>query len=65
MIDIATGEVEDSFVDPDTGKNIAAVALGRLGGKKGGVARRDSLSPERRAEIARVAATARWKKNDR
>jgi hypothetical protein len=35
---------------------------GRLGGLKGGVARRDKLSPEVRREIARRAAEARWKK---
>ncbi len=64
IVDIATGEAEDSLVDPGTGKNMAAVALGRLGGKKGGAARRDSLTPERRAEIARAAAAARWKKNE-
>jgi hypothetical protein len=38
----------------------AARALGSRGGKKGGPARRDSLSPERRAEIARKAAATRW-----
>lgn len=43
-------------------KNPAAVAFGRLGGLKGGRARADSLSEERGAEIARNAATARWKK---
>ena len=42
------------------GKNPAAVALGRLGGKKGGKARAASLTPERRREIARKAAAARW-----
>jgi len=42
-------------------KNPAAVALGRLGGLKGGKARADKLSPEKRAEIAKKAATARWK----
>ena len=37
MIDIASGEVEDRAAAPDdTGKNATAVALGRLGGKKGG-----------------------------
>ena len=41
-------------------KNPAAVALGRLGGLKGGRARAESLSPERRREIARKAARARW-----
>jgi hypothetical protein len=42
-------------------KNRAAVALGRLGGKKGGPARAEKLTPERRSEIARRAAISRWK----
>lgn len=42
-------------------KNPAAVALGRLGGLKGGKARAQKLSPKKRAEIARKAAKARWK----
>lgn len=41
-------------------KNPAAVALGRLGGKKGGVARAIKLTAARRTEIARKAAQARW-----
>lgn len=44
-------------------KNSAAVALGRLGGKKGGPARAKKLSPERRQEIARKAIQARWNKD--
>ncbi len=47
---------------PPRVKNSAAVALGRLGGKKGGPARAKKLSPERRSEIARKAAAARWSK---
>jgi len=43
-------------------KNPAAVALGRLGGLKGGRARAVSLTPEKRREIARKAALARWGK---
>lgn len=43
-------------------KNPAAVALGRLGGLKGGKARADKLSPEKRSEIAKKAALARWGK---
>ena len=43
---------------------LAAAALGRKGGLKGGKARADSLSPERRAEIARKAAAARWGHKD-
>jgi len=42
-------------------KNPAAVALGRLGGLRGGRARAESLSQARRQQIARKAAQARWK----
>ena len=42
------------------GKNPNAVALGRLGGKKGGKARATKLTPERRREISKLAAEARW-----
>ena len=44
------------------GKNPAAVALGRMGGLKGGKARATSLSKAERSQIARKAAKARWKK---
>lgn len=44
------------------GKNPHAVALGYLGGKKGGKARATKLTSEQRSEIARKAATARWSK---
>ncbi|HXY13888.1 MAG TPA: hypothetical protein VEI26_05255 [Terriglobales bacterium] len=43
-------------------KNPAAVALGKLGGMKGGRARAAKLSPEQRKQIARRAALARWGK---
>ena len=59
--DILTGQVEDRA--PETvspGKNQAAVALGRKGGLKGGKARAAKMTAERRAEIARKAAKARW-----
>jgi hypothetical protein len=46
-----------------SGKNPAAVALGKLGGKKGGKARARKLSPKRRREIAKKAALARWTPN--
>lgn len=42
-------------------KNPAAVALGRLGGLKGGKARNEALSKKRKSEIAKKAAKARWK----
>ena len=57
-----TGEPLD---DPNAGKNPAAVALGKLGGPKGGKARAIALTAEQRSEIARVAAQARWKKSGR
>jgi hypothetical protein len=41
-------------------KNPYAVALGRLGGKKGRRARAEKLTPEQRSEIAKKAAKARW-----
>ncbi|MDD5364437.1 MAG: histone H1 [Gallionellaceae bacterium] len=44
-------------------KNPAAVALGRLGGLKGGAARAKKLTAEERSEIAKKAAKARWKKD--
>jgi hypothetical protein len=47
--------------DENPGKNPAAVALGRKGGLVGGKARAASLSPAKRAQIARKAAKARWK----
>ena len=43
-------------------KNPAAVALGRLGGLKGGKARAEKLSTKKRSEIAKKAAKVRWSK---
>ena len=63
IVDIATGEVEEAD-NPDEGKDPAAVALGRRGGKVGGRARADSMSAEERADAARLAASARWRKRD-
>ena len=54
-------EQEPDAVEDD-GKNPAAVALGRLGGKKGGPARAKKLTADERSEIARIAALARWRK---
>lgn len=53
---IATGEIEDET--PDDGKDPAAKALG----KKGGKARALALTPKKRKEIAKRAAAARWGK---
>ena len=52
---IATGEIEDMRDDVSS----AAAQMGKLGGK----ARAASMTPERRAEIAKVAAAKRWTKN--
>ncbi len=60
IIEQATGEKP---VKPeDSKKNPAAVALGRLGGLKGGRARANKLTPEQRKEIAQKAAKSRWNK---
>ena len=63
VVEQAIGEHMDGtpLEDPDAGKNLAAVALGRLGGAKGGRARAAKLSPERRKAIAKKAAAVRWK----
>ncbi len=61
VVDIATGEAADAT--SDNGKNPAAVALGRLGGLKGGKARADALSSAQRTKIAKKAAESRWKTN--
>jgi hypothetical protein len=58
-IDLATGEASP---EPEPVKDAASVELGRLGGLKGGPARAKKLSPERRSEIAKKAAAARWGK---
>ncbi len=57
---LAAAIVHEATHDPAEGKNPAAVALGRLGGKKGGPARAAKLTPEQRSEIAKRAAAARW-----
>jgi len=61
IVDFATGQGESPKTDD--GKNAAAVALGRMGGKKGGPARAKKLSKKRRSDIAKKAAAARWKKD--
>ena len=58
IVESTTGTIERVGND----KNPHAVALGRLGGLKGGVARAIRLTPAERSEIARKAAQARWGK---
>lgn len=60
ILEQATGEPKPK--PEDAKKNPAAVALGRLGGLKGGKARASKLTPEQRKESARKAAKARWSK---
>ncbi len=64
VVEQAIGEQWDGspLPDKDAGKNPAAVALGKLGGAKGGAARAAALSPRKRSAIAKKAAAARWKK---
>jgi len=57
---LASEIVKEASQEYDTGKNPAAVALGRLGGLKGGKARAKKLTPKQRKEIAQKAAQARW-----
>ncbi len=58
VVDIASGEV----VDDVSYQKRNTTAPGRSGGLKGGKARAKSLTPAERADIARIAANARWKK---
>jgi hypothetical protein len=55
----AIGEASPPILESSS-KNPAAVALGRLGGTKGGKARAAKLTPEERTASARLAAMARW-----
>jgi len=59
---IATGESEDNLKETDLIK-LAASAMGRKGGLKGGKARAKKLSAKRRKEIAQKAAAIRWKRD--
>jgi hypothetical protein len=63
IVDAATNDAPEAPERREPEKNPAAVALGKLGGKKGGPARAKKLTAERRREIATKAATARWHKS--
>ena len=58
IVDIATGEAEDTVSE----KKRNPPKRGRAGGLKGGKARAKKLTPDQRSNIARQAAKARWKK---
>jgi hypothetical protein len=58
---IATGEEPEDLGSADDGKDPAAKALG----KKGGAVRAANMTPERRSEVAKIAALNRWKKTSK
>lgn len=60
IVDIATGNASRREPPAETEKNPAAVALGRLGGLKGGKARAKKLGAKRLSEIGKKGARARW-----
>ena len=62
IVDIATGEVEDK--PEDEGKNPAAVALGRLGGQKGGKARAEKKSYCQESSQSPMGLMAAWERHD-
>jgi hypothetical protein len=62
IVDLSTGNPIAEEHSPIKEKNQAAVALGKLGGKRGGKARAAKLTPQRRKEIAKKAAQTRWNK---
>lgn len=61
VVKLATAQPVEPEPEPPV-KNPAAVALGHLGGLKGGVARKTKLSKAKRSAIARKAVNARWRK---
>jgi len=63
ILDAAVPDAEPKETsEPEPEKNPAAVALGRLGGLKGGKARAEKLTAKQRSEIAKKAAQTRWSK---
>jgi len=67
IIEIASGEANDVKLPlvAERQKDPAAVALGRRGGLKGGLARASKMSPEERSAVARAAANARWARKEK
>ena len=62
IVDIATSDTKDPENEAMKLKNPHAVALGKLGGLKGGKARAAKLTSEQRSDIAKKAAKTRWNK---
>jgi hypothetical protein len=61
IVDIATGEAEDTVSDA---KRHPDMIRGRAGGLRGGVVRAKSLSSKERSHIAAKASRTRWKKSE-
>lgn len=59
IVELATGDASTEIPDEI---RLAAAALGRAGGLKGGPARAKALTPKKRSEIAKKAAKTRWAK---
>lgn len=60
IVDVATGNAPRPEEPKEQPKNPAAVALGRLGGLKGGKARAKKIGKKRLSEIGKKGARARW-----
>lgn len=60
IVEQASGQPIPKNVAEESTKNPAAVSLGRMGGLKSAKVRMEKISPEKRKEIARKAAKARW-----
>ncbi len=57
---IATGDLEEDYAEPPAVEQPTPTPNRANGGRKGGKARADALTPEQRSEIARLGAKARW-----
>ena len=62
IVDLATGDAVEE--DPDAGKNPPAVALGKLGGSKGGKTAASRMTAQQRKARAKKAAAKRWGKSE-
>jgi hypothetical protein len=63
IVQESTGQAPEQEAEAEDPIKAAAAALGRRGGLKGGPARAKKLSPQKRREIAKIAAKARWEKS--
>ena len=63
IVEQTTGKPTPKKITEESTKNPAAVALGHLGGLKGGKVRFAKMTPEQRKELAKKAANKRWAKS--